>query len=76
MSDNQTREYDVVVDEDRLETLRSVMDELTIGLDVEWTMIAEHGTGNGGGWPTVQVTGTPNAMVIFEGRYNGDAGIV
>jgi hypothetical protein len=66
-----TRQYDVVVGDD--ETLRSVMDELTMDLIVTWDMVTEYGPA---GHPVVQVTGTDNAMVIFEGRYNGDAGIV
>ena len=75
-TDTQTGEYDLVVDEDGGETLRSTMDELTSGLNVEWTTIAEHGNGNGGGWPTVTVTGSPADLRIFEGRCKGDSGIV
>lgn len=67
-----TREYDVVVG-DGDETLRSIMDELTDGLTVAWDLVTEYGPA---GHPVVAVTGTPNAFVIFEGRYNGDAGIV
>ena len=71
MADN-TRQYDVVVSDG--ETLRSTMDELTDGLICTWDMVTEYGPA--GGHPVVQVTGTDNALTIFEGRYNGDAGIV
>lgn len=71
----ETGEYDVVPYEVDGETsLQATMDDLTAGLSVEWTTLAEHGSG--GGNPTVTVTGTPNDLTIFEGRYNGDAGIV
>ena len=71
----KTGQYDVVPYEVNGETsLQATMDDLTAGLSVEWTTLAEHGSG--GGNPTVAVTGTPKDLAIFEARYNGDADIV